>query len=277
MANPQTENGFTRIANEVLESVYSRKFSANQLTIVLVIWRKTYGYQRKEHEFSLSYFSEVTGIDRKAVKRVVDSLIENKVILVVKEAGFTSARVLEFNKDYEEWTIEHRGGKNDHTTGGKNDHTTGGKNDHTTGGKNDHHKRNNKENIKKEEEEAENPIQLYESNFGIMTTHQIESLWKWVDDFNNKEIINMAIRESAIVNPKTPFKYLDRILVDWHRRKLFTIEAILKEKEKREKEIANKQPYPNKGQAPIQNAASRNGVDDLYKQMQEWERKAAKA
>ncbi|MGG3920985.1 replication protein [Geobacillus thermodenitrificans] len=166
MANPQLDNGFTRIANEILENIYSRKFTANQLIVILVIWRYTYGFQRKEHVFSLSFLAEVTGIDRKAVKRALDSLIEANVIIVVKEADFNNARCLAFNKNYDEWKIDHRGiknttvSKNDHTeemtTVGKDDHTTVGDFDHTTVGKNDHHikkiyKEKNKENIKEED------------------------------------------------------------------------------------------------------------------------------
>lgn len=152
MANPQKENGFTPIANEILESVYSRKFTANQLFILLVLWRYTYGFQRKDHDLSLGFISEATGIDRKAVKRAMDNLLENNVVVVTKEATFSESRRLAFNKNYESWNIEKRtkepqGTKKDPV--GKNDHTTGGEFDHTTGGKNDHQERNIKEILNK--------------------------------------------------------------------------------------------------------------------------------
>lgn len=59
-ANPQAENGYTRVANEIMEVVQEYKFSANELKIILCIWRYTYGFQRKEHSISLSFFLKIT-------------------------------------------------------------------------------------------------------------------------------------------------------------------------------------------------------------------------
>lgn len=95
---------------------------------------------------------------------------------------------------------------------------------------------NNGENVNKEDEEETNPVALYERNFFPLTPMQIESIWDWVDDFKgNQEVICMAIKETALKNPSSPFKYLTRILVDWHKRKLFTLEDVLKAKEQYEK------------------------------------------
>lgn len=86
-----------------------------------------------------------------------------------------------------------------------------------------------------EDEEETNPIDLYEKNFFPMTPTQMESIWQWVDDFNgNKEVVCMAIKETALKNPNSPFQYLERILIDWHRRKLFTKDDVLREKKKYE-------------------------------------------
>lgn len=99
--------------------------------------------------------------------------------------------------------------------------------------KNDKNVKNDKEILKKEEEE--NPITLYEKNFYPLTPIQMESLWKWVDDFNgNKKVICLAIKETALKNPKVPFRYLERILNDWYRRKLFTVDDVMKEKRRYE-------------------------------------------
>lgn len=89
-------------------------------------------------------------------------------------------------------------------------------------------------NNNKEEEEA-NPVKLFETNFYPLTPVQMDSLWQWVDDFHgNTEVICMAIKETALKNPTSPFKYLERILIDWHKRKLFTKDDVLREKKKYE-------------------------------------------
>ena len=90
-------------------------------------------------------------------------------------------------------------------------------------------------NNNKEEEEEANPVKLFETNFYPLTPVQMDSLWQWVDDFRgDKEVICMAIKETALKNPTSPFRYLERILVDWHKRKLFTKDDVLREKKKYE-------------------------------------------
>lgn len=80
---------------------------------------------------------------------------------------------------------------------------------------------------------SKNPVQFYEKNFGALSPFQIEILWSWVDDFGDTEIINYAISEVAKVNPRSPFKYLEGILKNWYRMKLFTVNDVLKDKERR--------------------------------------------
>ena len=47
MANPQKENGYTTIANELLEAIYCSKFSPTEFKMLLFIFRYTYGFNRK--------------------------------------------------------------------------------------------------------------------------------------------------------------------------------------------------------------------------------------
>jgi len=97
---PQLENGFTQIANEILEDLANTKLNGTQFRILLIVWRSTYGWNRKEHDLSLSYLSKATGIHKQQIKKALDSLIEMNIILVVKEHTDTVSRVLEFNKNY---------------------------------------------------------------------------------------------------------------------------------------------------------------------------------
>lgn len=47
MANPQIENGYTRIANELLEALLLANLSKRQLLVALAVIRQTYGFNRK--------------------------------------------------------------------------------------------------------------------------------------------------------------------------------------------------------------------------------------
>lgn len=103
MANPQLERGHTRIANEILEHTAKANLSGGELRIVMVVWRYTYGFGRKEHRLSLSFLEKATDLSRRAVQKYIDRLIARKVING-KQIG--STRMLGFNKNYQEWELE---------------------------------------------------------------------------------------------------------------------------------------------------------------------------
>ena len=56
MANPQLENGYTRIANEILEAMAKVKLSPTQYRVLFVVWRYTYGFSRKSADLSLTFW-----------------------------------------------------------------------------------------------------------------------------------------------------------------------------------------------------------------------------
>ncbi|TCZ76079.1 hypothetical protein E0485_14630 [Paenibacillus albiflavus] len=103
MANPQLEDGYTRIANEILDKFMQLRLSGSQKDIVLAVWRYTYGFKRKAHMMSVDFLSEATGLDARQVKRILKTLIDRKIINVVSEASGIRSRILEFNKNHNEW------------------------------------------------------------------------------------------------------------------------------------------------------------------------------
>lgn len=103
MASPQTKNGYTRIANEILEKIAKTDLNGTQLRIVMVIWRYTYGFRRKEFEFPLSYIAEKVDTTKSHVDRELSSLIDRRIVNVIG-VGQRRGRILSFNKNYEEWS-----------------------------------------------------------------------------------------------------------------------------------------------------------------------------
>ena len=106
MASPQTENGFTRIANELLEAVQMYKFTLNEMKIVMCVWRYTYGFQRKSHELSLSFLMNHTGLGRTRINDSLKKLIESNVIIKMEQGRANSTNSYMFNKQYTTWKIE---------------------------------------------------------------------------------------------------------------------------------------------------------------------------
>ncbi|MCV5655133.1 replication protein, partial [Escherichia coli] len=56
------DDGFTRIANELLEAVMHAGLSQHQLLVFLAVMRKTYGFNKKLDWVSNEQLSELTGI-----------------------------------------------------------------------------------------------------------------------------------------------------------------------------------------------------------------------
>ncbi len=95
-ASPQIENGYTRIANEIIEALMRTNLSAYQGRVLWAIWRETYGYQKKQDWLSNGQLVEMTGLKKSHVSRTVSELITRNI---VTKAGNKIA----FNKDYTQW------------------------------------------------------------------------------------------------------------------------------------------------------------------------------
>ena len=101
--NVQLENGYTRIAHELLQVVYGTDFNATQLKIILLIIRFTYGFHKKDAEISLSFISKGTGISKRYISSELKKLIDSKVVIVTKKHTDVESRRLKLNKNYYEW------------------------------------------------------------------------------------------------------------------------------------------------------------------------------
>lgn len=101
----QLENGFTRLANEILEHIAKTKLNGSQFRIVMAIFRFTYGFNRKEHAMSISFLAEATDMAKRQVQRELTTLIEAGIIKVVQEATHSSPAVLSFNKYFDQWRL----------------------------------------------------------------------------------------------------------------------------------------------------------------------------
>jgi phage replication O-like protein O len=102
MANPQTENGFTKVANEILEALIRTSLSSQELKITLLVIRKTYGFSKKVDFISLTQMAKALGCSKIRCAQVVKNL-ESMKILTVNENINGVGKSYRFNKDYEQW------------------------------------------------------------------------------------------------------------------------------------------------------------------------------
>lgn len=102
MNTPQLENGYTRIANEILAALSCAGLTGMELQIVLVILRKTYGYGKKEDWISLSQFVQLTGRTKKGICVAIAALEEKKI---VHTRRVTQKTFYSFNKNHASWKV----------------------------------------------------------------------------------------------------------------------------------------------------------------------------
>jgi len=100
--NPQIEDGYTKIANELLEAITSYDFSKRQLKVLLFIIRKTYGFNKKTDQMSISQISKATGLEHSATVKTISELIS---IGVVSKQHGQYAQVIGINKQYDSWGV----------------------------------------------------------------------------------------------------------------------------------------------------------------------------
>lgn len=102
MANPQIENGYTKIANEILAAFSSNRIPGEQMQCLMVIIRRTYGYHSKEAIITNTEFVTATGLKRPSVCRALNCLEQKNI--VSKKAN-SSKITYRFNKDYNSWKM----------------------------------------------------------------------------------------------------------------------------------------------------------------------------
>lgn len=102
MVSPQCENGFTRIANELLEAILLKRIPGQELRIVLFVMRKTYGFMKKSDRISYGQIAKATGIPRTRVIMHIKSLVSKKVLGSLNN-GTRQPSTIWINKDYSQW------------------------------------------------------------------------------------------------------------------------------------------------------------------------------
>jgi phage replication O-like protein O len=107
MANPQCEDGYTRIANELLEALARFRLSGNEYQVILAIIRKTYGFGKKSDTISMGQISEMTGLKRQNVNRAL-KLLSSKLITGVIRTDYRLINNISINKDYSQWCNQKR-------------------------------------------------------------------------------------------------------------------------------------------------------------------------
>ncbi len=100
MAKPQLEDGYTPIANEIMEALSKIRIPGEAGQCLHFIIRKTYGYGKKEDWISLSQFVDGTNLLKPTVSRALRKLLGMNMIIKKDNAiGVTYG----LQKDCDKW------------------------------------------------------------------------------------------------------------------------------------------------------------------------------
>ncbi|ACN45184.1 TPA: replication protein [Salmonella enterica subsp. enterica serovar Paratyphi C] len=91
------DDGFTRIANEILEAVMHAGLSQHQLLVFMAVMRKTYGFNKKSDWVSNEQLSVLTGILPHKCSSAKSALVKRGILT-------QTGRVIGINKTVSEWS-----------------------------------------------------------------------------------------------------------------------------------------------------------------------------
>ena len=96
MANPQIEDGYTKLSNEILEHLIKTHLPPNEWQVLLCIIRKTYGFHKKVDHIANSQMVETTGLCKAVISRAVHKLTSKHMII-------RNGKFIGFQKDWTLW------------------------------------------------------------------------------------------------------------------------------------------------------------------------------
>jgi phage replication O-like protein O len=104
------ENGFTRLANGLIEELAKIRIPGEAMQVLWVIIRKTYGFNKKKDKIPLSQFVDLTGVPRSSVCRAIKKLVGMNLVFVSDNKVTTSGNKVTsltteygINKEVELW------------------------------------------------------------------------------------------------------------------------------------------------------------------------------
>lgn len=93
------DDGYTRIANELLEAVMAADLTARQLKVVLAVIRKTYGFGKKFDRITNTQIAMMTGIHHTHVCKAKNEMIAMNIIV-------SNGQTIGVNKVISEWNFD---------------------------------------------------------------------------------------------------------------------------------------------------------------------------
>ncbi|ABC27500.1 phage replication protein O [Hahella chejuensis KCTC 2396] len=102
------DNGYTRVANELLNALARIDLSGREFKIVNAVMRKTFGFNKAMDWISLEQLVEMTGISRRHLPSLITGLVRAKVI---RREGESNVKKYAVNTRLGEWDLSLKKGE----------------------------------------------------------------------------------------------------------------------------------------------------------------------
>lgn len=99
------KGGYVRVHYAIFELLAKAPLRGQQFRCLMFLFRKTYGFNKKEESISLQQWADGTGMRRQNVWRELQLLIKCNVIYM-KSSGLKRPNIWGFNKRHETWNLE---------------------------------------------------------------------------------------------------------------------------------------------------------------------------
>jgi phage replication O-like protein O len=98
--DPQIENGYLKVANELAEAMYQHNFSATESRIIWYIIRRTFGYNKTWARITVKEWEEATRLKSTHIYRTLRRLQDRNI---VTWDGHKKKRRIRIQKHYKKW------------------------------------------------------------------------------------------------------------------------------------------------------------------------------
>lgn len=104
MASPQLEHGYVRIANELFERIIQADLGRNEVRLMLLLVRLSYGMQQRSAALTGSLISEHLGINEGNARKCLVSLMSMRLVFCDHKPSGPKPGVYRVNKNWEQWS-----------------------------------------------------------------------------------------------------------------------------------------------------------------------------
>jgi len=97
------DDGYTRLANDILETAYKVRLNGNAMSVLLAVVRMTYGWNKTRDRIAGVQIADETELSESEVSRAISQLVERNIITV--EGDKRKVKTIGINKKIDEWIL----------------------------------------------------------------------------------------------------------------------------------------------------------------------------